>query len=949
MNYGSNIDWKALQEESLRRAIQAREAERQRQIFEAVYHPTLNRNPAGGAAAASGGNPNVNQNFPQTTQSSIFLYKSTDEFNFYFFVANYNTNTTSTPSSIGVNYNEFDPNQVFIVNEGGYVGDFIEQSNSNHHIIKIIDSGGNVLESLDITTSDIYIDYVPNGWIYIVDVDDNIYWWFDGNNLYKVPQSYFEGLSFWEVGSFEGSRSNNLGLGFVTVVDNGTTFALHFYILDGSGNINLVYSNEGEIGVDLLQIPFISPDSDYILTVSTVNPENGPLLSIEALDINGNEISSLDLSSEVYNSIDFADGFGSGKSYIIFINDEDIEQDSNLVVFNGSEFQSTVIGPQRSSNSNFIRSKWFYDEGNTITWSNTTKNENAFFVIADGSFNGNFLEVTEGQIISYIDGDFYFYDLSGKKIRAGQNYEVLSNDTAYFIIDEGDDLISVLTSGPNVGDLSKFELLPTGESRNLSFESVTYGSNLYTRFYEDGVGGTAILFNNTGATFSTLSYSSNNISFESSSDVIQLTDFDNKESFYATQVEGFTPTDFTGSASSITRYYTEENRKPSILIREGWFDSIYWFSDVGDPYSISDGGDDMYDTGNIIETNYTNQIPYTHVRMDDSTPFIDDYQATDISQFPMQSSIVSGASAEVRFGPTSAYFTNMYPGMFFLAVHDTDITTFRITGELGSDGSTVYGPTGEYEIVQNGATYSVYYKCTSDDGNDPSVNHIIITNTGLDSSTRNLPSPLLADSDLDEINNLTPDPARRIYYLLLAKSGGNCLTVEEIEDVASECLELINPTGVSGAYSIEDILEVINSNYENITGILGEHTNQRRVQILTTDGVNYGSVIYNDNFIQGNNFMIGREVDPVTALGTYRVYDFDFNLLYSFSEDSYAFNYEDYIVGERAMIKVSNKDFDGVYPTKIYLLSKTGYTTVDVDIFDNSSFISFNDIVWYID
>jgi hypothetical protein len=142
---------------------------------------------------------------------------------------------------------------------------------------------------------------------------------------------------------------------------------------------------------------------------------------------------------------------------------------------------------------------------------------------------------------------------------------------------------------------------------------------------------------------------------------------------------------------------------------------------------------------------------------------------------------------------------------------------------------------------------------------------------------------------------------------------------------------------------------VINTNYENITGILGEHTNQRRVQILTTNGVNYGSVIYNDNFIQGNNFMIGREVDPVTALGTYRVYDFDFNLLYSFSEDSYAFNYEDYIVGERAMIKVSNKDFDNVYPTKIYLLSKTGYTTVDINIVDNSSFISFNDIVWYID
>jgi hypothetical protein len=59
MKYGSNTDWKALHEESLRRAQQAREAERQRQIFEAVYHPAPNRNAAGGAAS-SGGNPNPN-------------------------------------------------------------------------------------------------------------------------------------------------------------------------------------------------------------------------------------------------------------------------------------------------------------------------------------------------------------------------------------------------------------------------------------------------------------------------------------------------------------------------------------------------------------------------------------------------------------------------------------------------------------------------------------------------------------------------------------------------------------------------------------------------------------------------------------------------------------------------------------------------------------------------
>ena len=78
--------------------------------------------------------------------------------------------------------------------------------------------------------------------------------------------------------------------------------------------------------------------------------------------------------------------------------------------------------------------------------------------------------------------------------------------------------------------------------------------------------------------------------------------------------------------------------------------------------SISDGGNDMYDGGNFLNTNRATAIPYT------------------------DGVIVDGSS---DFGPGSKYFTAKYPGLFVMGAAGVSISTFRISGDNGADGGGI--------------------------------------------------------------------------------------------------------------------------------------------------------------------------------------------------------------------------------------------------------------------
>ena len=110
----------------------------------------------------------------------------------------------------------------------------------------------------------------------------------------------------------------------------------------------------------------------------------------------------------------------------------------------------------------------------------------------------------------------------------------------------------------------------------------------------------------------------------------------------------------------------------------------YYFSDEPDETgvntNIDDGGGDMYDDANCLNTNLTqlyadlydgnadtdtvreNSIPYTHTVTGNDNPETGDDWDNDYTNPPMDGVVASGSP---YFGSGSQYFTNMYPAVSY--------------------------------------------------------------------------------------------------------------------------------------------------------------------------------------------------------------------------------------------------------------------------------------------
>ena len=236
--------------------------------------------------------------------------------------------------------------------------------------------------------------------------------------------------------------------------------------------------------------------------------------------------------------------------------------------------------------------------------------------------------------------------------------------------------------------------------------------------------------------------------------------------------------------SSITTFvankfnFTDESGNPS------------WFN------AINDGGIDMYDGGNLINTNLThsydssknnaslnfttptrwNVIPYTHTQHTSVTfNFIGDGTVDDGTSY---------------FGAGSEYFTNLYPGMFVLAARNINITEFHVTGNIGTDGGGLIA-TDDFTITVAGNEYAVYRKSVYNSP-DPSINHIFIIPGNGSGVTHTWDTTRQCDDDA--IQNLTGIDA--IYYLLLAKSvfpsSAAALSHGEAVNVVTQFLTIVN-------------------------------------------------------------------------------------------------------------------------------------------------------------
>jgi len=186
------------------------------------------------------------------------------------------------------------------------------------------------------------------------------------------------------------------------------------------------------------------------------------------------------------------------------------------------------------------------------------------------------------------------------------------------------------------------------------------------------------------------------------------------------------------------------------------------FSGGSSGTSISDGGSDMYDGGNFLNTDLAVSIAYTG------------------------NAVVSPADAS--FGVGSSYFTAKYNGLFILAATDISIDSFFISGNNGADGSGFVDAT-ELSTAVSGLTYSLLVKRIGGTS-DPSINHIMIVRDPTASVAQSYASN--TNDDSHRIDGLLAAGVSDLIYVLVARSSGQILSDADVVAVAGEVLANID-------------------------------------------------------------------------------------------------------------------------------------------------------------
>ena len=238
----------------------------------------------------------------------------------------------------------------------------------------------------------------------------------------------------------------------------------------------------------------------------------------------------------------------------------------------------------------------------------------------------------------------------------------------------------------------------------------------------------------------------------------------------------------------------------------------YFFSDEPEDtsgplsFGIDDGGHDMYDGANLIDTNLTqdwadvqdndgtgiDSIPITH------TPAPNGDFENNYTSPPMDGVVSDGAP---YFGAGSEYVTNMYPALWVMMADMISVNQFSIWGNLGADGD---GDQNHDSAPLLGGLYTLFYKSVFD-ADDPSINHMIIVPGSEAGITHNV--PLGTSYDDHNLTGISDRP--RIFYLLTAMEDGSLepeLTLATAILVAEKFLEIV---GTSRGGKLTVILPVL--------------------------------------------------------------------------------------------------------------------------------------------
>lgn len=223
--------------------------------------------------------------------------------------------------------------------------------------------------------------------------------------------------------------------------------------------------------------------------------------------------------------------------------------------------------------------------------------------------------------------------------------------------------------------------------------------------------------------------------------------------------------------------------------------------------SINDGGNDMYDGGNYISTNFASSFSYND----------------------------NGVLTSTRFGTNGKYFTRYVSGLFVLAADLDNVSWFKVNGNYGSDGGgSTDGST--FTITVGCKTFNCFVSRVYNAG-DPSINELFIIPANPAASHTSIGN---TGDSYHQLNNI--QASTRMYYLLYAGSSGGYINNSSAQTIATAFLNQTQSV-ISGSGSCPSLTRTAVT--VNVSAAPTITTTS--VSSITSNSGNSGGTISSDN------------------------------------------------------------------------------------------------------
>lgn len=884
------------------------------------------------AAGSAGGGGSILYQGDQDSknQTSLIILRELGQSTYRYYIANYYSEKISGPFDTGVSVDDYELSNLYVstILYGGY-GLRFYRPEINEHTLIFLTSEGSIVESITAISTDVDMNDYEGRFIVATDYDEDLLWVFDGKSL-LTNTSIFNGTSGFSIGNIN-DRAIPAGVGVYTFTENLGETVYEFYLCNGTTS-NRIYDYTIGDGENT-SIEFSLYMNLNKLVVTLRNADDGRLKRVDIVSTTGiiEEQIEIDTESHTDSNLNF---FGDKCFFLHLWNGSDDSVKHQIYTYDGT---TGSLHTGEASAVTFVNWSYVYRDRSNGTDYNYDSVNNALIIFrgTELSNSNDFIESDNFLIFKAFAGsplDKYTYaEGESKRIYiddAGmsRNYSLLAVDS-----DMSDEIQAMIIKKDSVN------FIGLGNSiLDLDDIDITENGDRIVVVVE---------YNDEMLPVNTIAHSFNSIGAKNNN-VLELstTSHSTKTSYGTYIINGDSLDSYLSPSGNWIQYPSLSNvSNPQFFVNSNQTSAPYVFA-------------------------YENTvIPYTHTQMTGNT---NDEAA--LEDFLMDGAIVPGIN---NFGQGSSYFTNQYPGLFVLAAKSISISSFRIDGNIGADGGGQVS-TDTRVIPGYSKDYTAYIKQVYDSG-DPSINHIIIVDT--DGTGINQDVDLSSEDDFHQISGI--EAATEIHYLLLATNNGSLISSEKLDQIITEYLDQVDQK------TLPDILENLNSQYSNITGVLpavgsGEPdriyyfnsvadspssiddggddmydtanllytslTSGIQCRIFKKDGsVKSINIADFDSSFFGKNgfFLISSEPDVVI-----RQYNLNGTLV-----DQVDTKHPDWEAGayveNRGLFSSVEKIFDGIdiyWNTKIYMMSKKGISSIEANLTFgvNNNRVVHNDYGW---